>query len=100
MIISPGNCSVEDMVRHIDNGIWLENYAGSNPDPNGNFSGVATTCFRIRGGKIAEPLKEVSLSGNFADLAMHIRDISKETSEDGGGSYPFISVDGVVISGK
>lgn len=99
-IILPGNCSLEDMVRHIDNGILLVDYAGARADPNGNFSGVATNSFRIRGGKIAEPLKETSISGNFADMAMHIRDISMETIEDGFGSSPFLSVDGVVISGK
>ena len=54
----------------------------------------------IEDGKITDAAAETMISGNLADMLMNVRDISAETVADGVTLMPYISFDGITISGK
>ena len=49
-------------------------------------------------GEIQYPLIETMVSGNFQDLLMSIRGVSKESINFGGGEFPWLAASGVTIS--
>ena len=40
------------------------------------------------------------ISGNLAQILKNVRDISRERIADGGSVLPYISFDGITVSGK
>ena len=99
IIIAPGNHSLADMITDIDRGLIVNRFSGGAPAANGDFSGVAKNSFSIIDGKISGPVSETMISGNLEAICQNIRAISRETICDGSSVLPWISVDGVTISG-
>ncbi len=100
MIIENGSKSIEDMIKETEFGIYVARFSGGAPSINGDFSGVAKNSFLIENGKLTSALSETMISGNLADLLNNIVDISKEQEADGANLIPYISFDGVTISGE
>jgi len=61
--IAPGKHSLEDMLKDISLGVYVD--GGYGGETNGEmFTFTASRCNMIRGGAIAEPVRDVSLTGN------------------------------------
>lgn len=99
-VIEAGDCPLDSMIASIDRGLIVARFSGGEPAANGDFSGVAKNSFIIEGGRITGAAAETMISGNLADMLMNIADISRETVEDGAMVLPYISFDGITISGK
>jgi PmbA protein len=99
-IVDPGDTSFEDMVKSIDKGMLVCRFAGGLPSSNGDFSGIAANSYYIENGKIQYPVSEASISGNFAELLLNIKDISKERVDFGGSIFPWISATNIAICGR
>lgn len=100
MIIKAGDVLYEDMIKNIEKGILIDEFSGGYPAINGDFSGVAKNGFLIEDGKIVGAITETMISGNLFEMFNHIKDVSKEVVCEGWGVCPYMSFDGVVISGK
>ena len=100
VIVAPGDASIDEIVASIDKGILVGRFSGGAPASNGDFSGVAKNSFLIENGKIGPALSETMISGNLADMLLHLRAISAEQVADGMGVLPYMAVDGITISGK
>ena len=100
MEVQPGDTSLEEILSGIDKGLILNRFSGGQPGTNGDFSGVAKNSFLIENGKMTDAVSETMISGNLADILLHIRGISKERLCDGASVLPWIAFDGVTISGK
>lgn len=100
MIIKNGTRSIEDMIKETEFGIYAARFSGGEPSVNGDFSGVAKNSFLIENGKLTKALSETMISGNLADMLNNIVDISLEQDEDGVNVIPYISFDGITISGE
>ncbi len=100
MEVQPGDTSLEEILSGIDKGLILNRFSGGQPGTNGDFSGVAKNSFLIENGKMTDAVSETMVSGNLADILLHIRGISKERLCDGTSVLPWIAFDGVTISGK
>ena len=100
MEVQPGDTSLEEILSGIDKGLILNRFSGGQPGTNGDFSGVAKNSFLIENGKMTDAVSETMVSGNLADILLHIRGISKERLCDGASVLPWIAFDGVTISGK
>ena len=97
-IVEPGDKNLEDMISAIDKGILLSRFSGGSPSDNGDFSGVAKNSYYIENGKIKYPISETMISGNICQMLYDIKDISKETINDGSSIYPWIQFSGLTIS--
>ncbi len=99
-IIKAGDVSYEDMIKNIKKGILIDGFSGGYPAVNGDFSGVAKNGFLIEDGKVVGAITETMISGNLFDMFQNIKDISKEVICEGWGVTPYMSFDGIVVSGK
>ena len=100
LVVEPGDRTLAEMIASVDKGLLMGGFSGGEPGTNGEFSGVAKNSFLIENGKIKGAVTETMVNGNLAEIVKNIRGISKELCLDGESVMPYISVDGVVISGK
>ena len=98
LVVPPGERSVEDLVRETERGILLARFSGGAPNHKLDFSGVAKNSFYVEDGEIRYPLIETMVSGNFQDLLMSIRAVSRESIDFGAGACPWLAASGVTIS--
>ncbi|MEW6524631.1 MAG: TldD/PmbA family protein [Bacillota bacterium] len=99
-VVDPGSTSLEDMVKSVKRGVLMARFSGGSPSINGDFSGVAKNSYLIEDGRIAYPLSETMVSGNFAEMLKSITAISSERVDYGEAILPWVAVSGVTISGK
>ncbi len=100
VIVEKGDRSIDEIVASIDRGILVGRFSGGRPASNGDFSGVAKNSFLIENGKIGPALSETMISGNMADMLLHLRAVSREQVADGMSVLPYLAFDGITISGK
>ena len=99
-IIEGGSKPLADMIASVKHGLIVARFSDGEPSANGDFSGVAKNSFIIEDGRITDAAAETMISGNLADMLMNVRDISAETVSDGVTLMPYISFNGITISGK
>ena len=97
-IVKPGDKALNDMISGVDKGVLLSRFSGGSPSDNGDFSGVAKNSYYIENGKIKYPISETMVSGNIFQMLHDIKNISKETINDGSSIYPWIQFSGLTIS--
>ena len=100
MEVKAGSVSYEDMIKSIDKGLLVCRLSGGSPASNGDFSAVAKNSFLIENGKITKPVLETMISGNLDNMLKNVVEISKEVTEDGSCVFPWVTFDGVTVSGK
>ena len=100
IIVASGDRSIDEIIASVDRGILVGRFSGGRPASNGDFSGVAKNSFLIENGKIGPALSETMISGNLADMLLHLRAISSEQVMDGMSVLPYMAFDGITISGK
>ena len=82
--IEPQNNSVEDLISDIKLGIWAGNWLGG--QTNGEmFTFSSGEARMIRDGKLAEPIKDVNLSGNVFQTLKDIEGIGNDMYWDESG---------------
>jgi len=98
--ITPGTEKHEEIVKKVKKGLILGGFSGGSPSTNGEFSGVAKNSFLVEDGEIKGAVAETMVNGNLGEMFGKIVAISCDTHSDGNGAMPYITFDGVVISGK
>ncbi|MCT7985318.1 TldD/PmbA family protein [Laspinema sp. A4] len=110
--IEAGDCSFEDMIAPIDEGVYAVRMLGG--QTNGEmFTFAAAEGYMIRDGKIAEPVSDVTLSGNVFQTLKDIQAIGSDSVYLNGGcgkggqsplpvsvGGPHISIQNVVVGGR
>ena len=82
--VGKGNVSYENLLHGIKKGIVLGYISGSEPDCNGDFSGVAKNSFYIENGEIKYAVKEVMVRGNLLEMMQNVECISQERKIENG----------------
>lgn len=100
LVMTPGEKSLEQIIKNTERGILLNRFSGGEPGVDGDITGVAKNSFLIENGKITDALSETMISGNLASMLMNITDISNETVTNGDYVLPYVKIDKVTISGK
>ena len=110
--IEPGDTPLEAMFEGIDEGVYAVRMLGG--QTNGEmFTFAAAEGYMIRDGKIAEPVSDVTLSGNVFQTLQDIDAISSDTLYTNGGcgkggqmplpvsvGGPHIRIKNVVVGGR
>ena len=81
--IEPRQWAFEDMVSDVDDGIYAVGSIGGNVDLE-RFTFSAMKAYRIKNGKIAEPIRDVVLSGNVFETLKNIDAIGNDLEIFGG----------------
>ncbi len=94
-----GNVNLEQMIRGIENGIWVTNFNGGNTNPTtGDFS-MGIEGFLIRKGEIAQPIGEMNITGNVLDLWKNLISIGNDPRSNSPWKIPSLLFDNVSFSG-
>jgi len=112
-MIAPGDSDPDEIVRSVKDGIFVKKMGGGQVDVvSGNFAFEVTECYRIRDGKLAEPLRGATLVGQGPRLMSEIDmvgwDLGYSTGtcgKDGqaapvADAQPTLRIPSVVIGGK
>ena len=103
-----------EIIASVDDGIYAVNFGGGQVDiTSGKFVFSCTEAYRLRGGKIAEPLKGATLIGNGPDVLTRVTMIGNDLKLDtgvgicgkagqqipAGVGQPTLLVDGLTVGG-
>jgi PmbA protein len=99
-VVDPGDKSLDEIIASVKRGILITRFSGGSPSANGDFSGVAKNSYYIEDGKVAYPIRETMVSGNFVEAFRHLSAISRERVDFGWAVLPWVCIPGISISGK
>ena len=109
-----GNDDPGELVERVKDGIYAKSFGGGQVDiTSGKFVFSCTEAYRIRGGKIAEPVKGATLIGDGPSVLTRIKGIGNDLALDegigvcgkGGQSVPAgvgqpsLLIDGITVGG-
>ncbi len=100
--IMPQNKTSEQMLSEVGDGLiiyYLQGAHSSNP-VSGEFSVVATPCWKIKGGEIAHSCKGVMLAGNIFELLKNVSVVGGNERQMGSIIAPWVVADNVRVIGK
>lgn len=110
--IEPGDRTFEEMIADIEEGVYAVRMLGG--QTNGEmFTFAAAEGYMIRNGQLAEPVSDVTLSGNVFQTLKDIEAIGKDTAYKNGGcgkggqsplpvsvGGPHVRIQNVVVGGR
>ena len=112
-MIERGGSDPDEILRSVSDGIFVKKMGGGQVDVvSGNFAFEITECYRIKDGKLAEPLRGATLVGHGPKLMSEIDmvgwDLGYSTGtcgKDGQGApvadaQPTLRIPSVVVGGK
>ncbi|MGD6851924.1 MAG: TldD/PmbA family protein [Candidatus Bathyarchaeia archaeon] len=100
--IIPGNKTSEQMLSEVGDGLiiyYLQGAHSSNP-VSGEFSVVATPCWKIKDGEIAHSCRGVMLAGNIFELLKNITVVGGNERQMGAMISPWVIAENVRVIGK
>lgn len=104
VVVKPGKKSEEDLISSIEDGIYLNDLEGLHAGMNaqsGNFS-LQCAGFRIKNGKLAEPLSLITVADNLFEMFNKVKDVANNSKlvMRNGMECPSILIKKMAISGK
>ena len=98
--LQPGDRSPEDIIRDIDEGLYVIDFLGSGMNlVTGDFSRGATGIW-ISKGELAFPVEEITVAGNFNDMLRNVTAIGSDLEFRGAVACPTIRIDGMTVAGE
>jgi len=94
-----GSRSQEDLLRDLGEGILVTGFLGGNSNgTTGDFS-LGVRGFRVRGGRLAEPVGEMNVSGNHLELWHRLVAVGDDPYRYSAMRTPTLVFDGVQFAG-
>jgi TldD protein len=85
--IEPGKDNLSDMIGGIEDGYFVDGPEGGQADATADFMFGASRVHRIRGGKIAELVQKVTVSGNAFEALASVDAVSSDFAWDLGSGH-------------
>ena len=102
LCLAGGDKSFDELIAPIEDGVFITQMMGQHAGVNavsGAFN-LQSSGFRIRGGKIAEPVTLIVVSGNIVDLLKNVTDVASDFKVSGRIGCGSVLVGGLNVSGK
>lgn len=103
LALAPGEGRFDDLVGDVDLGFYVQSFAGLHSGVNavsGDFS-VGSEGMMIRGGSLAEPVREVTIASTLQRMLLDVVAIGADVEWlPSGAAVPTIVVDDVALSGS
>ncbi|HEY2956480.1 MAG TPA: TldD/PmbA family protein [Candidatus Eisenbacteria bacterium] len=82
--IEAGTHPPQDLIADVKRGLYCKSLGGGSVNPaDGNFSFQVTEAYRIVNGKLAEPVRNATLTGNGNDAMLKIDAVANDLEIDG-----------------
>ena len=99
LALAPGEQTPEALIAEVGEGLYVTEMIGHGANLiTGDYSRGATG-FAIRGGKLAEPVSEITIAGNLADMFLRLRPASDLVYRFAVNA-PTVAVEGMTIAGR
>ncbi len=98
-LIQPGQHSMEELVRSLDNAIIVDQILGDAAGISGDFSVNVDLGFRVRNGIIQGRIKDTMVSGNVYTGLMHLQAIGSDADWNGACYTPSVVLEGLSVTG-
>ena len=85
--VEPGESTLEEMIAGVEDGFLLEGPQGGQADATGEFMFGVQEARRIRGGRLGELVRGVTISGIAFDVLASVDAVSREFRWDLGAGY-------------
>ena len=83
--MTAGNYCAEEIIASVDDGLYATNFGGGQVDiVSGQFTFQCTQAYRIRGGKVAEPVRGATLIGNGPEAMQRVSMVGNDFALDSG----------------
>lgn len=103
LVVEPGPVPTADLLTGVDDGLWVASMSGLHSGVNavsGDFS-VGVEGLRIRGGELAEPIREATLASTVQRLLSGIAAVGAELEWlPGGSAMATLVIADVALSGR
>ena len=100
LILRPGDKSLNELMQAASNGILVTDFNGGNCDPStGNFS-YGIEGFVLRGGKLAEPVSGMNITGNMLELWQRLVGAANDADPWETELIPSLMFEGVHFAGN
>ncbi len=97
--LSPGENSLEELLREMGEGIFIQGFNGGNHNPiTGDFS-YGVEGFLIEGGERRSPISEMNLTGNLIDLWSRLLLVGNDGMMNTARRFPSLLFDSLSFSG-
>ncbi|MCB9540164.1 MAG: TldD/PmbA family protein [Myxococcales bacterium] len=95
-----GEKDLDGLLAQVGDGVLIERFLGGNSNQTTGELSFGCAGRRIRGGKLAEPVAEVNLSGHFGQLWERLVAVGNDPNPDSSAQCPSCVFDAVQLSGS
>jgi TldD protein len=82
--IEPGSHTPDDLVASVEKGLYCKSLGGGSVNPaDGNFSFQVTEAVMIENGRLTQPVRNATLTGNGNDAMLKIAAVANDLKIDG-----------------
>ena len=99
VILEPGNGSLKDLIKQLDNGIIVDQILGSGADISGDFSINVDLGYRVTNGEVVGRVKDTAIAGNVYTVLQKIITLGDDNSWSGSCYTPSVIVEGLSVVG-
>ena len=99
VILEPGNGSLKDLVKQLDNGIIVDQVLGSGADISGDFSINVDLGYRVTNGEVVGRVKDTAIAGNIYTVLKDIVALGSDRCWNGSCYTPSVIVEGLSVVG-
>ena len=99
LYLEPGRRSPEELVGEIESGLFVTALMGHGVDLVAGRYSQGAAGFAIRGGKLAEPVNEITIAGDLRDMLLGI-DAADDLVFRGSTNAPTLRIDAMTVGGR
>lgn len=99
-LIQPGDLSLLDLIRKMDNGLIIDQMLGSCSGLSGDFSINVDLGYRVKNGQIIGRVKDTMVAGNVYTALKQVVQLGGDADWNGSCYTPSLIVEGLSITGK
>jgi len=86
-VMNPGEKTHEELVKELDNGLYVIGTSGGSVYRNGDFTLNTSLAYWVENGEIKFPVKTSSIKGNTVNVLGHILDVGNAATNDSFAGY-------------
>lgn len=99
LIWEPGDSDAEQLVRDVQDGLYLTGLMGFGVNPTTGDISKGANGIWIENGQLAYPVEEINVSGNMKDILSNIDAVASDLEWRGGAATPTIRVSKMMVTG-
>jgi PmbA protein len=100
LVVEPGAQGYEELLRDMGEGLVVTELLGQGVSTvTGDYSRGAAG-FWVEGGRIVQPVQEVTIAGNLAEMFMNIRAVGNDVDRRGGIRTGSVLIEPMTIAGR